>query len=74
MNMKLLDEARKLSVEERIDLIESIWESITSSGAVPGPTEAQSAELDRRLADHEKNPDDVIPWDEVRSEAITRLR
>ncbi len=74
MNTKLLEQARKLSVNERIELVEAIWESLTTTGTVPVPTEAQTAELDRRLAEHEKNPDDVIPWEEIRSEAIARLR
>ena len=37
-------------------------------------TAAQLAELDRRLADHEANPDDVVPWTEVKTAALARIR
>jgi putative addiction module component (TIGR02574 family) len=32
-------------------------------------TGEQKAELDRRLADHERNPESAIPWEQVRREA-----
>jgi Putative addiction module component len=38
-----------------------------------GPTDAHRAELDRRLVDHAANPDDVVPWDEVKDSALTRI-
>jgi len=31
------------------------------------------AELDRRIADHEANPDDVVSWEEVKAEALNRI-
>jgi len=36
-------------------------------------TPAQRTELDRRLADHKANPDDVIPWEEIQSSITTQL-
>lgn len=73
MDTHLLDQARKLSVEERIELVEAIWDSIAASNAAPPLTDAQKIELDRRLADHEANPDDVVPWEEVKAAALTRM-
>lgn len=73
MNTQLLDQARKLSVDERVELVEAIWDSIADQQAGLPITEAQKSELDRRLADHEANPDDVIPWTEVKAEALARL-
>lgn len=74
MNMQLLDEARKLSVEEQIELIETLWDSIVERNAVPPLTEAQKVELDRRIADHEANPDDMVPWSEIKASALARIR
>ena len=73
MNTQLLDQARKLSVEERIELVEAIWDSIAASNAAPPLTQAQKVELDRRLADHEANPEDVVLWEEVKADAMTRM-
>ncbi len=73
MNTHLLDQARRLSVEEQLELVETLWDDIAKRNAVPPPTDAQKAELDRRLADHETNPDDVAPWSEVRASARARI-
>ncbi len=58
---------RDLSVEQRLKLIGEIWDSIVEEDpdAVPMPAE-HIAELDRRLADEEANPDDSISWAELK--------
>jgi putative addiction module component (TIGR02574 family) len=74
MNTQLLDQARKLDIGEQIDLVEAIWDGIASRGEVPPLTDAQKAELDRRLAAHLSNPDDVIPWNEVKAAVLAKIR
>jgi putative addiction module component (TIGR02574 family) len=67
MNGSLLAEARKLSVAERIELAEAIWDTVAEdAGAIPLPEEHR-AELDRRLAELEAAPDAGRPWEEVRA-------
>jgi putative addiction module component (TIGR02574 family) len=73
MNTRLFDQARRLSVEEQIELVEALWDDIANRNAVPRPTEAQRAELDRRLDDHLANPEDVVAWDEVKASALARI-
>jgi putative addiction module component (TIGR02574 family) len=73
MNTHLLDQARQLSVEEQLELVEALWDEIAKRNAIPPPTEAQKAELDRQLADHEANPDDVVPWSEVKVSGLARI-
>ncbi len=73
MNTSLFDQVRNLPLEEQLELVEALWDSIGDRNAVPGPTDAQKAELDRRLADHAANPEDVVPWDEVKDAALTRI-
>jgi putative addiction module component (TIGR02574 family) len=73
MNTQLLDQARELSLDEQIELVEALWNNIVERNAVPPLTEAQKAELDRRIADHEANPDDVVSWEEVKAEALRRI-
>lgn len=63
----------RLDVQERLALIEELWAGIAvDSPAVP-LTDAQRAELDRRLADHAANPEDVASWDEVNASLKERL-
>ncbi len=74
MNTQLLQQARVLDIDEQIELVEAIWDGIVSRGTAPSLTEAQKAELDRRLADHLANPDDVVPWSEVKAAALAKIR
>ena len=74
MNTRLLDEARQLNVEDQLELVEALWDEIAKRNAAPLPTAAQKTELDRRLADHEAHPDDVVSWDEVKASARDHIR
>lgn len=64
----------QLSVEERLALVEELWDSIAEDSAAVPLTGAQRAELDRRLADHEAHPDDVVSWDDVKASITARLK
>jgi putative addiction module component (TIGR02574 family) len=56
----------RLNVEQRLALIEEIWESIDAddSSAVQ-LSDVQRAELRARLAEDEAAPEDVLTWEEV---------
>lgn len=63
----------KLSLAERIELAERLWDSVAAeTGGLP-VTEAQAAELDRRLADLAADPAAGEPWEVVRSRIARRL-
>lgn len=64
---------RALSVSERIQLVEDIWDSIVSENPESVQlTPAQRAELKRRLDAHDADPSNAVSWDEVRSELFQR--
>jgi putative addiction module component (TIGR02574 family) len=64
----------RLSLEERLELVDRLLESLEAENAAPALTEAQSAELARRLADAEAHPDDVVDWEDIKAESLARLR
>ena len=66
MSPTQLEEILNLSVEERIQLVEAVWDSIAQHPESLPLTEAQRKELDRRLADHQRNPQAARPWSQVR--------
>ena len=70
MNAKLFDQARALSLDDQLELIEALWDDIAARGAVPPPNAAQKAELDRRMAE----PGDETDWSTVKAEALARIR
>lgn len=61
-----------LSREERLVLLGEIWDSLAPED-VP-LTDAQRAELDRRLDDLERERSPGMPWDDVRREIEERGR
>jgi putative addiction module component (TIGR02574 family) len=65
---------RALSIAERLQLVEDVWDSIATeqpdAAALP-LTATERAELDRRLAAHANNPDSAVPWSDVRA-ALSR--
>jgi len=70
MGKVTLADVLELSVPERIQLAEDIWDSIA---ALPQPvslTEAQRQELDRRLENYRANPNDEIPWETVKRQIL----
>ena len=62
---KLEIDINKLSPEERLDLIEELWDSLSEDPANIPLTEAQAKELDRRLEEMDKDSSLGIPWDTV---------
>ena len=63
-----------LSPEERLRLIEELWDSLSAKpGAIP-LTNAQREELDRRLDDLETSGPEGIPWEEVLQQIRSRPR
>jgi putative addiction module component (TIGR02574 family) len=63
----------RLGVDERLALVEEIWASICDDTKTFPLTEEQRAELDRRVADDDAFPDDLVPWDEVKAAIRARL-
>lgn len=53
---------RELSPDERLALAAALWESVEESAATP---EWQRELVRERLEDYRRNPDDVIPGEEV---------
>jgi putative addiction module component (TIGR02574 family) len=61
-------EIEKLSRDERLDLLERIWESLRTDPADVPLTEAQARELDRRLDRIEREGPVGVPWEDVQKE------
>ncbi len=62
----------KLPMSERIRLVESIWDSIAEFPEAIELSDAQRAELDRRMEVYRKNPHAGSPWPEGRARILAR--
>ncbi len=63
-------EILELPVAERIRLVELIWESIAAVPEAIPVSDELKAELDRRLAEFEANPEGGYPWEDVRRRIV----
>jgi putative addiction module component (TIGR02574 family) len=55
-----------LSISERIQLVEDIWDSIVELPEAVILTDDQKRELDKRLDAYRLNPNEGSPWEKVR--------
>jgi putative addiction module component (TIGR02574 family) len=62
-----LSEILQLSVAERIQLVEDIWDSIAVIPEALSLTEEQEAELERRLEAYQANPNEGIAWNDLKN-------
>ena len=68
----VLREVDAWPVEDRMLLIQQLWDRLVDQGYEPELWENLRDELDRRLAADEAAPDDVVSWEEVKAEALKR--
>lgn len=62
----------QLSLAERIQLVEDIWDSITLEAAGElGLTETQRLDVQRRVAEHQADPSTAVAWEQVRAKLFS---
>jgi putative addiction module component (TIGR02574 family) len=57
----------QLNADERLALVEEIWDSLVATPETVPVTDAQKADLQRRLDAHRDNPKAGSPWEEVKA-------
>lgn len=66
MRVDDIPEIARLTVAEKILLLQDLWDSIASDeSSVPVP-QSHREELDRRLAEHEQDPGRLLTLDDLR--------
>ncbi len=56
----------ELSVAERIQIVEDIWDSISSAPEELVLSEAEKSKLDERLESYRQNPEEGIEWETLK--------
>lgn len=70
---KILSQVDKLSISERILIVESIWDSILDSQESPSVTDEQKSELDKRLKDYKGDPNNGSSWTNTKKRIQSKL-
>ena len=63
----------KLDVEERLKLIGEIWDSVSEEAGDLSLSTEMKAELDKRLAAADANPEASVPWEDVKKRVMNRI-
>jgi putative addiction module component (TIGR02574 family) len=75
MNRKLLAELLELPPDERRAIAEELWDSLGADDREPSElTLEQKAEIDRRIAEHERDPSSAVPWEIVMERVRARYK
>ena len=70
MSSNLTEQAKKLSIPERLALVQEIWDSIAQDNEYFELTDEQRQELDRRLESFRANPSQGRTWEEIKAEFL----
>ena len=57
-----------MTVDERLDLLDLLHESLHDSLEAEAPPEWHKELIEERLAEAERNPGNTIPWEQVKEE------
>ena len=70
---ELWSELMKLTADERLELVQDLWETIRSDSQPPLSDEDKN-ELDRRYADHLRDPSSALKWEDVKARLLARYK
>ena len=74
MKEAVIAELLKLSPAERIQLAEDLWDSVAAQPeSLPALSDDQRREIERRVAEHTRDPSSALTWEEVRARLWSRL-
>ena len=69
----LLSDASQLPLDERIQLIEALWDTVPDN-APPPLSDEWLAEINRRSAEYDTGLVQPVPWEQIRADALRRLK
>ncbi|HHT9137841.1 MAG TPA: addiction module protein [Candidatus Wunengus sp. YC60] len=72
MNKITATDILNLSIPERIQLVEDIWDTIAAKAGAVELTEDEKKIIDERLKAYHNNPDLGSPWDEVYRRIVSK--
>lgn len=61
----------RLTVGERLELIEQVWDSLRRGTGVLPLSEAERALIEVRRAEHRDDPSSAVAWESMRAELLS---
>jgi putative addiction module component (TIGR02574 family) len=69
----LLAGAAQLPIEDRLQLIDAIWETLPAD-SLPPLSDEWAAEIQRRSAEYDSGSAATVPWQQVKAEAVAHTK
>lgn len=70
----IVNDVLALPPDERLELVEQIWDSLLRDGGSLPLTDHQRQELDRRYEDFLRDPEEGSSWEEVKAAIKQKLQ
>ncbi|WP_256369008.1 addiction module protein [Aquisphaera insulae] len=70
----VLHEVESWPIDDRVRLVQDLWDRLADQGHEPDLTVEMKAELERRIEELDRNPDAGIPWEQAKSKSLERIR
>ena len=72
----VFNQTQELTIEQQVELFHRLEESLHDAGwqLATEPSDYVKNMLDERIREADANPDDFVPWETVRDEALARCR
>lgn len=61
-----------LSVDEQIEYVQDLWDWIAARPSQIEVPDWQKELIDERLRQHEENPEEAAPWEDVRARLLEK--
>ena len=70
---QIVEAFRRLPADERVRLVEELWDEVARELERQPLSEAQQRLLDERIRQHQENPADVEDWEAARDDLLRDL-
>ena len=61
-------------VDDRVRLVQDVWDRLPDQGHDADLTDEMKAELDRRIEEMDRNPQSGVPWEVVKERLLARFQ
>jgi putative addiction module component (TIGR02574 family) len=70
----VLNEVETWPIDDRIRLVQDVWDRLADQGYEPELAAEMKAELERRIEEMDRNSDAGIPWEAAKARVLARLQ
>ncbi len=71
---KLINESLELSIAERIQTVEGIWNTIADSKSNSNFTSSDINSFEEELTNYRKNPSTAVSWENLKASLLSKYK